>query len=97
VKHTAQVFDGVDGFAGVFDGHVGRIGNVFDEETQVVPRLVASDQRMGRCLRAKIGDAVRQVLVGIIALRFQFVQELFGAVGLLDLLFARSEPDLLIP
>jgi hypothetical protein len=32
MKHAAQVFNRVDGFASVFDRHVGRVGNVFDKQ-----------------------------------------------------------------
>src|SRR4029077_2603617 len=39
VEHFAQLVDGMNRLARVFDLHIGRIGHVFDEQAQIVSQL----------------------------------------------------------
>src|SRR5690606_22623485 len=73
-KHPAQVLDGVDRFAGVLDAHIRRVRDVLDKQPQVMPRLVARNERMGSRLGTEIGDAIREIFVRIRTAGIQLVQ-----------------------
>ena len=96
LKLPAQFFDRQHALAGRLGRHVGRVGKVFDEQPQIVSRLVARDLEVRKRLRAIVGDPEAEILVGVDPLAIQFGNQPLGPLHLLELLLARREANLLI-
>src|SRR5262249_16893426 len=45
VEHFAQLIDGMDRLAGIFDLHIGRVRNVFNKQPQVMSHIAARQRR----------------------------------------------------
>ena len=76
--------------------HVGGVGEVLDEQPQIMPRVTARQLEVGIFAGAIIGDPVTEIFVGVCPSGIDLAQQLLGLRDLLEFLLAGSKPHLLI-
>ena len=91
-----QLVDRQHPFAGCRGGHSGRVGQVLDEQPQIMAGLFASEREVRVRLVAVVRDPMTNVLAGVRLFWIEFVEKFLRRVRLLDLLFVRRESHLLI-
>ena len=96
VELLGQLLDRQHPLARRLGRHAGRIGNVLDEQPQVVAGLLAGQLQVGVRLGPVVGDPVADVLVGVGPAGVQFAQQPLGLRHLLEFLLAGREPHLLV-
>jgi hypothetical protein len=82
-----QLVDRQHPLAGCRGRHACRVGQVLDEQPQVMASLFTGELEVGVRLVAVIRDPMTNVLAGVRPLRIEFVQKFLRRVRLLDLLF----------
>ena len=82
--------------AGRSGRHIGGVGEVFDEQPQIMPRLTARQLQVGIFAGAIVGDSVAEIFVGVCPTGIDLAQQLLGLRNLLEFLLPRSKPHLLI-
>ena len=87
-ESLGQFFHGQHAFAGQGRRHVGGVGEVLDEQPQVVPRLAARELQVGIGPGAIIRDAEAEIFVGVDSPRIQFPEQFFRLGDLFELLLA---------
>ena len=86
-----QLFDREHLLADVFDVLIGRVGQILDEQMQIVQQWLAGDLRPGERLGPIAGDAEADVLISIRLLGVDLTDQPIGGRDLLRLLIVRRD------
>ena len=75
VEHFAKILDGMNRLFGFFYAKVHRIGNVFDEESKIVDRVITFNQTVTGPVRTNLGYPEKEEVVGVVLARIQFAKQ----------------------
>jgi hypothetical protein len=96
VEKLAQILDGVNRFGSFFETKIHRIGDILDEQSQVMLRIVPLDQAHAARLGTNFSDAIEEEVEWIFLRPIEFREKLLGAVGLFKSFASGSKSNLLV-